>query len=459
MNRAITRRTALKRLAQGGVGLVLLKNGLSARAYAANEKLNLAHVGCGGRGKELVDGFAKMENLVTLCDVNQSKAAAVYKEYPNVPKYDDFRKMLDEMAKQIDAVVVATPDHTHAIASVTAMKAGKHVYCEKPLTGCVYEARAMRQTAEKQKVATQMGNQGSSSGQFRRGVELIQDGVLGEVREVYGFKDSGGADHKEVPKETPPVPDYLKWDLWLGPIRERAFHPRWLGWSAWRDFGTGEIGMWGSHSNYVAFTALKVGSLWQAEAEAQPRMKVQAEVSGINRLSFPRWEAVHFQIPARGDLPPVTFHWINGSGAPGGRKKIEDAMGKQLDWGDAGEKKWADHAGALIVGSRGKMHLTGHNATFELLPEDGFKDVETKNPKRLPGSQGHERDWLLACRGGKPPLSSFSLTGPYMEMLLLVNVATQFKDELEYDPLEGKIVNRAEANAALRREYREGWSL
>jgi hypothetical protein len=442
----------------GGTGLLILRNPLSARTYAANEKLSVALIGAGGRGKELVGGLARMENLVALCDVNESKAAGVYKEYPGVPTFHDFRLMLDRLGSQIDAVVVATPDHTHAVAAVAAMKAGKHVFCEKPLTRTVAEAREMRGEAARQGVATQMGNQGSSSGQFRRGVELIGEGILGEVREVFVYKDGGGPDHPALPDGSRRVPDYLQWDLWLGPAAWREFHPQWLGWVSWRDFGTGQLGLWGSHSHYLAFTALNVGSLWAMPPENAPRLRVEAEVSGRNRLSFPRWEVIRFRVPVRRALPPIEIAWVNGQ-APGWRARIEERLGRKLDWGDTGEKQWKDHAGALIVGTKGVMDITGHNATFALTPAADFAGVQTTEPQSLDRSQGHERDWLLACRGGKPTLSAFERTGPYSELLALGNVATQVEGELEYDPLAGRITNQAEADELLRPPYRDGWRL
>ena len=470
MKRRLTRRGFLRQAAAGGAGLVVLANSRSARAYAANEKLNIALIGVGGRGKWYVDVMPQQANVVAFCDVNESKATAAYREHPEVPKFHDFREMLDKMHKQIDGVIIATPDHTHAIAAITAMKAGKHAFVEKPLCGCVSEARILRQTAEQHNVATQMGNQGSSGGQFRRGVELIEDGVLGEIREVYIWNSGGGADKKEPPQGEQPVPPYLKWDLWLGPIKERPFHASWLGWSQWREFGTGQIGLWGSHTSYLTFMALKIVSLWKAEPSAKLRIKVRAEVSGINRLSFPQWEKVDFQIPARGDLPPVTIHWINGGGVPGWKQKLDELVGNPADWSDGKEQekakdkkpKWSDFAGAVLVGSKGRMHSTGHNYTIDLLPAKQFADVDTSAPKRLTNSHGMpEPDWLRVARGDAnwTAWSNFSSTGPYMEMLLLANVATQFDDELEYDPLEGKIVNHAEADALLRRPYREGWTL
>ncbi|MHB1038438.1 MAG: Gfo/Idh/MocA family protein [Pirellulales bacterium] len=462
------RRDFLRNVALGGTGLVILKNSRSARAYAANDKLNVALIGVGGRGKWYADVMPQQANVVALCDVNESKATAAYRAMPNVPKFFDFREMLDKQ-KEIQGVMIATPDHTHAVAAVTAMKAGKHVFCEKPLCGCVWEARTIRLTAVKQKVATQMGNQGSSGARFRRGVELVDDGVLGDVREVYVWNSGGGEDRKEPPKVEQAAPPYLKWDLWLGPAKERPFHASWLGWSQWREFGTGQVGMWGSHTSYLTFLALKIGTLWNAEPAARPRIKVRAEVSGINRLSFPQWEKVDFQIPARGNLPPAVIHWVNGGAAPGWKQKLGELVGDPADWSggkepDQGQKKepkWSEFAGAVLVGGKGRMHLTGHNYTLDLLPIGQFVEVETQRPRRLTESHGMpEPDWLHVARGDKwTAWSDFRSTGPYMEMLLLANVATQFDEELEYDPLEGKITNNAQADGLLRRPYRAGWSL
>ncbi|MBM4039696.1 MAG: Gfo/Idh/MocA family oxidoreductase [Planctomycetes bacterium] len=454
-----TRRSFLRDAAVGGAGLLVLSSSRPARSFAANAKANVAIVGVGGRGKWYVDVIPRQANVVALCDVNDSKATAAYKALPDVPKFHDFRVLLDKQ-KDIEGVIVAAPDHIHAIASVAAMRAGKHIFCEKPLTGGVHEARVVREVAAKCNVVTRMGNQGSASAQFRRGVELVEDGAIGEIREAYVWCEGGGPDRKEPPQGTQPVPDYLKWDLWLGPNKDRPFHPQWLSWNAWREFGTGLNGNRGSHSGYLNFYALKIIELWQAEPASKPRIEVTAESSGINRLSFPRWEVVHFEIPARGALPPVTIHWVNGRGAAEWRKKIEDQMGRQLDWGDAGEKKWKDYEGGLLIGFKGRIYAKGSNSGIELLPAEQFEGVDL-TPQRLAPSPGMpEPEWLGAIRGEKVRvMSPFSVAGPYTEMMLLGNVATQFDAELEYDPLEGKIVNNAEADALLRRPCREGWSL
>jgi len=454
-----TRRDFLRGAAIGGAGLVLLSNSRSARAYAANEKLNLAMIGVGGRGRELLGGFARAGNVVAMCDVNDSRAAKAYEMLPKAKKFYDFRQMFQDFGTQIDAAVVATPDHIHAVATAAALRAGKHVYTEKPLTRTVQESRTLRELARKSKVATSMGNQGTSSGPFRRALELIRDGAIGTIKEVHTWNDQGGADHKTPPEGEAKVPPYLKWDLWLGPARLRPFHPRWLSWGAWRDLGTANLGNWASHTQNLAFMALKVDSLWSADPSEKPILRVEAKVKEINRLSFPKWELVRWDVPARAGLPPISFHWHNGSSRPGVREELKRLLGREVDWGDAGEKKWADWAGCLIVGAEGKIYASGHNATFVMLPQEKFKEVQKDRPEKVDRSHGHSEDWLLACRGGKTPWASFDYSGPLTEFNMLGNVATQFEGVLEYDPVAGKILNNPEADKALGSEYREGWTL
>ena len=459
----INRRTFLRNSALSGLGLLTLKNSRSAFSYEANEKLNIALIGVGGRGRWFVGTIPKLgTNVVAMCDVNDRKAGLSFEEIPKAKKYHDFRKMLSEMDKQIDAVVIATPDHTHAVASAMAMKMGKHVFCEKPLTHNIREAHVLARIAAKCKVATQMGNQGTSSEAFRRAVELVQGGVLGEVRHVHAWNTGGGPGERPYPSKVHDLPDYLKWDLWLGPAASRPYNSRWLsGWHGWRDFGTCQLGNWASHTMNLPFKALKLDSLWKADTPVSDErlVRLRAEVSGFHRTTFPKWEIIRYDFPARGDMPPVRVNWYNGAGrAPGPRGMIEKMMGRRLDWGDAGEKRWQDHAGCLLVGTKGMLHSTGHNMSFSLLPEDRFKDF--KGPERsLPRSRGHEREWLDACKGGPPAMSNFDYASPLTQFVLLGNVATLFDQKIEFDPLAMKIVNIPEANEALRREYREGWSL
>jgi hypothetical protein len=338
------------------------------------------------------------------------------------------------------------------VASAAAIRAGKHVYTEKPLTRTVHESRRLRELAQEFKVATSMGNQGTASDPFRRALELIRDGAIGTIKEVHTWNDQGGADHKTFPEGEASVPEYLKWDLWLGPARVRPFHPKWLAWSSWRDLGTGNLGNWASHTQNLAFMALKVDSLWHADPASKPVVRVAAKVKEINRLSFPRWELVQWDIPARSDLPPISFYWHNGSSRPEMREDLESLLGRGLDWGDKGEKKWADWAGCLIVGTDGKIYASGHNATFVMLPEDRFRGVQKDRPEKVDRSRGHSEDWLLACQGGKTPWASFDYAGPLTEFNMLGNVATQFEGVLEYDPLAGRILNNAEADKALASE-------
>lgn len=465
MSRKISRRQFLKSslIGSGLVGIscpTFLPCSLAVGGYQANERLNIALVGVAGRGSWFVDAIPQIgENIVALCDVNERRAAPAFARFPNVPRFRDFRRMFDQMAKAIDAVVVSVPDHNHAVISFTAMSLKKHVYCEKPLTHDVWEARILRQAAEKYGVMTQMGNQGTATHAFRRGVELIQTGALGEVREVYVWKDSGGSGERPVPVGQQPMPDYLDWDVWLGPAAERPFHEQWLQWHAWRDFATGNLGNWASHSANMAFMGLRIDSLWKADSPGG-RIKVVAEVESQATRAFPRWEIVRWQVPARDDLPPVTIEWFNGAGAPGRRQLVENLMGKKLDWGDAGRQKWDDHAGCLIRGSQQMIHATGHNSTFVLLPSGRSSDEEGV-PQILPRAGSHEREWTAACKGGqRKPFSHFGYSGPLTEFLMLGNVATLLpQQELEFDPQKGEITNHPEANAALRREYRKGWSL
>jgi len=461
----MNRRDFLKNTALGGVGLLVLGHSRSAWSYAASERLRIALIGVGGRGSWFVRTIPNLgEEVVAMCDVNERRAAGSFKRLPDVKTYHDFRKMLEEMDKQIDAVIVATPDHIHAVAAARSMKMGKHVYCEKPLTHNVAEARALREMASKRKVATQMGNQGTASEAFRRCVELVQAGVLGDVREVHAWNTGGGPGHRKRPAGTHPVPDYLQWDLWLGPAPYRPFHPQWLNWHGWREFGTGVLGNWACHTMNLAFKALKMDSLWYGEPSggSKPVIRLRADVSEIDRDSFPRMETVRYEIPPRGELPPVKLNWYNGGGNQleknGIRRQIEELMGRRLDWSSEDDPIWKDWAGILLVGRNGMLYSNAHNTEFTLLPEDKFKDFEGP-PRSLPRSRGHEREWLDACRGGPAAMSNFDYAGPLAELVLLANVATQFEQKIEYDPRAMKIVNSREADQALRREYRKGWSL
>lgn len=463
MNALLPRRQFLREMVTGGTALAILKNARSARTAQANEKLNIALVGVGGRGSWFTTTIPRLgENLVALCDVDDTKNPEAYERLPLAKRFRDFRKMLDSMGNEIDAVIVATPDHTHAVASAAAIRAGKHVFCEKPLTRTLHESRKLRDLARSYKAATSMGNQGTAANPFRRALELVRNGTIGEVKEVHVWNSEGGADRKEPPKGGGPAPDFLDWDLWLGPAAFRPYHSEWMNRNAWRDFGTCQLGNWGSHSVNLAFMALRVHELWLNASQTKERatIRIEAKHSGVNRLSFPKWEVIKWSVPARPGLPPITFTWHNGR-APGSRDFLESTMGEELDWGDKKEKKWVDHGGAIIIGTRGMVRATEHNATFRLLPKDQFEGVQTDRPEKVEASQGHERDWLRACRGGPPPWANFDYADALNEFLMLGNVATQIEPgtPLEFDPVAMKITNHPLADALLRCDYRQGWTL
>ncbi|MCX8035751.1 MAG: Gfo/Idh/MocA family oxidoreductase [Candidatus Sumerlaeia bacterium] len=459
----MNRRKFVRSTAAGAAGLLILRSSASVRGAPANEAVNIALVGCGGRGEWFVRIVPELrQNMVALCEVNSQRGAVGLKRFPDIPHFQDFRVMLDKMGNKIDAVIVAAPDHIHAPASIAAMKAGKAVYTEKPLTHNVRESRLMRETARQCKVATQMGNQGTASAAFRQSVTLIQKGVLGEVREVLVWNNGGGPGNRPLPKGEEPVPPYLNWDLWLGPAAFRPYNRQWMQWHGWREFGTGTLGNWACHTMNVAFKALKIDALWQEGAPKTP-IRVQAEVSEIVRHAYPRMEIARYEVPARGNLPPVRLTWFCGGGQmfedKGYRKEIEDKLGRKLDWSsDDGTPVWEDWAGILLIGSKGKLYANAHNTTLTLLPEKDFKDFQPPESD-LPKTRGHEREWLDAIRGGPPAMSNFDYAGPLTEFALLTNVATQFEGPIEYVPAEMKITNNAEAHQALRREYRKGWEL
>lgn len=451
-----TSRPTRRGLLASAAGLVLLPDARSVRTYQANEKIGVALIGCGGRGEWFVDTIPGLERIVAMCDVNDERAAKSYGKLPDVPRHKDFRRMLDVSGKQIDAVVVAAPDHIHAPASMMAMKMGKPVFCEKPLAHDIAEARAMRSAAARLKAITQMGNQGTASEAFRRCCELVWAGVIGEVRKVYAWNESGGSGLRERPKGEQPVPATLAWDLFLGPVPFRPYHPDWMNWHAWREFATGQLGNWASHTMNLPFKALRLDTLW--DPGSRKTFRVRAEIGETTPHTFPRWEVLTYEFPERAGMPPVSITWVNGGAAPRGRREIEDLLGRKLDWGDAGEKKWADYAGCLLVGSKGMIHSTGHNMSYKLLPEERFRGFEGP-PQTLPRVPGPEVEWFRAIRGQGATMSSFEYAGRLAEFTLIGNVATLYPPEIVYQAAQGKVVSPSAANAALKREYRAGWEV
>jgi hypothetical protein len=356
--------------------------------------------------------------------------------------------MLDQMHKQIDGVMVATPDHTHAVAAVAAMKHGKHVFCEKPLTHTVHEARVMRLTALKHRVVTQMGNQGSAENGLRRAVELVWNGTIGEVREAHIWFAGGNAPMKR-PTECPPVPESLSWDLWLGPVAERPYNSCYLpaSWRAWRAFGSGTLGDMGCHTSNIMFRALRLDQLWNPPAGVKAKrniIRVEAKPSDVDQEGFPTSMMALVDLPARGELPPVKLTFSTKE-----RPSEDLLLGHQRgDWGD------------LLVGSKGSIYSDcPWNTRFVLLPKAQYQSIKAGPPQTIPASIGHHREWVEACKGNGKTFSSFEIGGPLTEILQLVNLATLVEGPIEYDVLSGKVLNSKPASALLHTKYRKGWVL
>ncbi len=451
VKKAISRRRFLSNSALAAFSFHLVPSRVFG-AEAPSNKLNIAGIGIGGMGAGNLSQCEK-ENIVALCDVDSDYAAGTIKKYPKAAVYKDYRVMFDKQ-KDIDAVVIATPDHTHAVITMEAMRRGKHVYCQKPLTHTVYEARTITEAARKYKVQTQMGNQGHSSEQIRLLKEWLGDGAIGDVRQVYAWTDRPvGGDPwsnfavKARSKETPPVPESLDWDLWLGPVPYRPYHPDYhpLKWRAWLDFGTGALGDMGCHIIDPAFWALDLGAPESIQATSTHWEK---EVSSE---TFPRASIVRYKFPARGSRPPVELTWYDGRLLP----PIPDEF-------EQGRK--FPGSGALLIGDKGLIMHDSHGAGgVRIVPETKMR--EYKQPeKTIPRvTTSHEGDWLRACKEGKdgtPASSNFEYGGALTEMALLGMIAIRAKDQrLEWDSRNLKFKNSDAANELLHIKYRDGWHL
>ncbi len=433
-----TRRRFLLGALAGGAAAAARPGLRAVGGAAANDRLDVAVVGVGGRGRANLRGVAS-ENVVALCDVDARNLAAAAKKHPRARTFADFRRMLDAVGKGIDAVVVSTPDHTHAPAAAMAMRMGKHCYCEKPLTHSLHECRTLIDLAAENKLVTQMGTQIHAGENYRRVVELLGAGRIGPVGEVHVWHtvSYGGSGR---PKETPPVPDHLSWDLWLGPAARRPYHPCYCPsrWRAWWDFGCGGLGDFGCHYMDLPFWALELGHPETVEADGPP---VQAE-------NTPRWLKVRYAFPARGDRPAVTMTWSDGGRQPA---RVAEVL---AELPAAERKKWS--AGVLFVGAKG-MLLAGYRR-HRLLPAERFADTPPP-PKSIPASIGHHREWVEACKTHGPTTCSFAYSGRLTETVLLGNVAYRTGEKLAWDAAELRATNCPEADRYIRREYRRGWTL
>ncbi len=464
------------------------------------DKLNVAGIGVGGRGGEDVGTVATSENIVALCDVNQEYAARTFTRYPKAKQYKDYRKMIETEGSNIDAVVIGTPDHSHALIGVFAMQHGKHVYCEKPLTRTVWEARLMRDAAKKYNVATQMGNQGYSHEAIRTAAEIVWSGEIGAVKEVHawtgGIYIGGDNIQSEPPAE--PVPAGLDWDLWLACAPDTSYtRDRFRLWRAYMDFGTGgSLGDWLVHNLGSVNMALKLGEVAPISVEC-------VEVKGTSKWTWPTNSHIKYEFPARGGLPPVTVHAYQnmrgtveypagmapeeqllppmnnlaergryappepgrermpgaaagrgGPGAPAGAAQAGRGGGR----GPTGpvDRSRVPGNGALFVGEKGHMATVARGEGVWLLPASRWAEYKLP-PQILPRSVSHQQDWVRACKGGLPGCSNFDIAVPYIEWLILGACALRIPNtKLMWDAKNMKFDN-ADANRYLRPYMRKGW--
>lgn len=402
-----------------------------AKELSPNDKLNIGVIGTANRALANLRGVGH-ENIVALCDVDENFLAAAAKEFPKAAKFSDFRDLIDH--RGLDAVVVSTPDHTHAVATAAALKSGLHVYCEKPLTHTVSEAREIRNLAAgRPELATQMGNQIHASNNYRRVVELIQNGVIGPVTEVHVWV---GAEYPGTgaPTEIVPVPAHLHYDLWLGPAPYRPYHPVYLPfkWRNWWDFGGGTLADFGCHYMDLPFWALGL---------KQPKT-VQSEGPAPHPNGPPEWQIVRYEFPSQAASPGVKLTWYQGKVRP-----------PQFDQGLL--PKWGN--GVLFIGSQGM--LIADYGKHQLLPESVYAGFQPP-PPFIPDSIGHHKEWTEACKHGGGTTSNFEYAGNLTEVVLLGNVSHRLGGKLlEWDPVKLRATNCPEADAFIQHEYRRGWRL
>jgi len=419
----------------------------ASRQFAPGEKLNIAGIGIGGQGRSNL-GNLSGENIVALCDVDLNYAASTISKYPNAKVYQDYREMLDKQ-KDIDAVMIATPDHTHAVISMAAMKAGKHVFCQKPLCHDIREARMLAKFAKESGLCTQMGIQGHSQEGFRLICEWIWDGAIGEVREVdawcsLSYYPWGHADWSSKfggvsrPADKPAIPEKLNWDLWLGPAPERSYHPAYHPkvWRCWRDFGSGMIGDRGAHTMDSVVSALKLG----------PPASIEATSCALNGETHPLSAIVTYQFAARENLPPVKLTWYEGARPP---RPEELEAGREMP----------KEGGIVFKGSKGKIMAGVYGESPRLIPESRMQEYK-RPPKTIPRvNGGHENDWIQAIKSGKQAGANFEYAGPLTELTILGRIAIQADARIEWDAANMKITNIPDANKFISKEYRQGWSL
>jgi predicted dehydrogenase len=469
MTRRISRRSALQFGAGGTLGYLFYGPAFSVRnAYGSGDRIRVAGIGVGGKGSSDIEQAGKVMEVVALCDIDEARLGKRASTWPSAKRYFDYRKLLDEQAKEFDAVVVSTPDHHHAPATVRAIGLGKHVYVQKPLTHTVAEARLLREAAAKHRVCTQMGNQGSALSGLRRAVELVRSGALGPVREAHVWTNRPAHYWKQSPDvtarptNTSIAPKHVHWDEWLGPapvrpyaVREGgrpAYHPH--DWRGYWDFGTGALGDMACHTANMAFRALKLDA----------PTAVTASAGEINSETYPAWGHVTYFFSAREGMPACDLHWYEGSRHGKRILPPEDLLVKLLKPGET-----LSDSGSILVGEKGVLFSPNdYGARFRLSPEANFADLQTVRPEKGPSGVDRDNDaymkseWADAIRAGKPELASsnFDISARLTETMLLGNIAVRFAGQrLSWDAAALRFTNSDPASKLVKKEYRKGWEL
>jgi len=452
------------------------------RRISPNEKLNIGVVGANGKGASDTDHCAT-ENIVALCDIDSTRAAGQLKKYPGAKFYQDWRVMLAK-EKTLDAVIVSTPDHTHAVIAAAAMRLGKHIYCQKPLVQTVYEARLLRKLAKDNGIITQMGNQGSAEDGLRRAVEVVQGGLIGQVREVHVWSNRPiwpqGMDR---PAGSDPIPEGLDWDLWLGPAQLRPYKSSWssqvgtsaqrngiyapFNWRGWQDFGTGALGDMACHTCNMPFRALKLGYPTEIEAES----------SGINHESYPLKSKIRFHFPERDGLAAVNLHWYDGGDALADNPFRHDGKNKPAKEITAEIEEMMGEvpgSGCVLIGDKGKLfspddygakffvRLNDEKELKNSKDHDGVKAIPQSVPRNAFSGDTdfrHHQEWIAACKGGPTPYSNFEIAGYLTEIILLGCIALRVGKKLEWDGPNMRALNAPEAAQFVKRNYRKGWAV
>jgi len=456
-NPGLDRRSFLYGASLAGFGIFCRGRDGRASGVGPNDAIQVACIGVGGKGSSDTDHAGNHGRIVALCDVDDRPLKAKREKYKEAEAFHDFRELLAKMGDKVDAVTVSTADHAHAAAAVAAMRLGKHVYCQKPLTHTVWEARLMREVARERGVCTQMGNQGSATDGLRTSVEILRSGAIGDVAEVHVWTDRPAQYWKQAPAVTArpegtfEVPDYLHWDLFLAGAPERPYAPVYtpMLWRGWWDFGTGVMGDMACHNTNVPFHGLELGL----------PTRVSAQSGEINPETFPAWATVVYEFPARGGRPPVKLTWYEGA---------KDGQVNRPPAHLFPEGFTPEDNGWLCIGSEGTLaSARGESVGRHLWPEDRFKDFRPPEPT-LPRVQrgrdfddSHKREWFEAIRAGKPdaPFSNFGFAAVQTEAILLGNVAMRTGRTIEYDGESGRITNSPEAAALLKGTYRKGWEI